>query len=200
MNADFSQKMTPLERQATVSLVAVYAHAHVRAFHDIDLEADIRTSAIICLFYRKPMHILMSGYQCPVRYSQCLSCMLNSWKMLPSVLIGLAIGAYGLTQALFQVPLGMLSDRVGRKPVIAGGLLMFAVGSVIAAVSHSIYGVIAGRALQGSGAIAAAVMALAADLTREEQRTKVMAAIGLSIGTSFSLALAVGPILRYRER
>ena len=103
------------------------------------------------------------------------------------VLIGLAIGAYGLTQALFQVPLGMLSDRVGRKPVIVGGLLLFALGSVIAAMSISIYGVIAGRALQGAGAIAAAVMALAADLTREEHRTKVMAAIGLSIGMSFSL-------------
>ncbi len=113
------------------------------------------------------------------------------------LLIGLAIGAYGLTQALFQVPLGMLSDRIGRKPVIVGGLLMFAAGSVFAAVSNSIYGVIAGRALQGAGAIAAAVMALAADLTREEHRTKVMAAIGLSIGTSFSLALVAGPILHH---
>ena len=123
--------------------------------------------------------------------------MLNSWKMLPRCWIGLAIGAYGLTQALFQVPLGMLSDRVGRKPVIVGGLLMFALGSIIAAVSNSIYGVIVGRVLQGAGAIAAAVMALAADLTREEHRTKVMAAIGLSIGMSFSLALVVGPILHH---
>lgn len=114
-----------------------------------------------------------------------------------SLQIGFAIGAYGLTQALFQIPLGMLSDRVGRKPVIVGGLLVFALGSVIAAVSYSISGVIAGRALQGAGAIAAAVMALAADLTREEQRTKVMAAIGLSIGTSFSLALVAGPILQH---
>jgi MFS family permease len=113
------------------------------------------------------------------------------------ILVGLAIGAYGLTQAMFQIPLGMLSDRVGRKPVIIGGLLMFALGSAVAAMSHSIQGVILGRAMQGAGAIAAAVMALAADLTREEQRTKVMAAIGLSIGLSFSLALVLGPVLQH---
>jgi MFS family permease len=111
------------------------------------------------------------------------------------LLVGLAIGAYGLTQALFQIPFGMLSDRIGRKPVIIGGLLIFALGSVVAALSDSIYGVIAGRALQGSGAIAAAVMALAADLTREEHRTKAMAVIGMSIGSAFMLALILGPIL-----
>lgn len=110
-------------------------------------------------------------------------------------LMGLAIGAYGMTQAILQIPFGLLSDRFGRKPVIAVGLLLFALGSVVAALSTSIYGIILGRAIQGSGAIAAAVMALAADLTREEQRTNAMAIIGMSIGFSFSLALVTGPIL-----
>lgn len=110
-------------------------------------------------------------------------------------LAGIALGAYGLTQGILQIPFGLLSDRLGRKRVIAAGLLLFALGSVVAALSDSIWGVIIGRALQGSGAIAAAVMALAADLTREEHRTKAMAMIGMSIGASFALALVVGPVL-----
>ncbi|QSX33143.1 MFS transporter [Shewanella avicenniae] len=109
--------------------------------------------------------------------------------------VGIAIGAYGLTQALLQIPMGMLSDKIGRKPVILGGLLVFAAGSVVAAMSDTIYGVVAGRALQGMGAIAAAVLALAADLTRDEQRTKVMAIIGMCIGGSFALALLAGPVV-----
>jgi len=111
------------------------------------------------------------------------------------MLIGLAIGAYGLTQALLQIPFGMLSDRIGRKRVITIGLLLFAAGSVVAALADSIYMVIAGRLLQGSGAIAAAIMALTADLTRDEHRTKAMASIGISIGLSFSIALAAGAAL-----
>lgn len=113
------------------------------------------------------------------------------------VLIGLAIGAYGLTQALLQIPFGMLSDRIGRKRVITIGLLLFAAGSVVAALADSIYMVIAGRLLQGSGAIAAAIMALTADLTRDEHRTKAMASIGISIGLSFSIALASGAALEH---
>jgi MFS family permease len=112
-----------------------------------------------------------------------------------ATLAGIALGIYGLTQALFQIPLGMLSDRIGRKPVIIGGLLVFALGSVGAAMSTSIEGVILGRALQGAGAIASAVMALAADLTREEHRIKVMAFIGISIGISFAVAMVLGPVL-----
>ena len=110
-------------------------------------------------------------------------------------LIGLAIGIYGLTQALLQIPFGAWSDKIGRKPVIIFGLALFALGSVLAAMSDSIYGVIIGRALQGSGAIAAAIMALASDLTRDEHRTKVMAIIGASIGVAFMLALVIGPVL-----
>jgi len=110
-------------------------------------------------------------------------------------LTGVAIGAYGLTQAIFQIPFGLLSDKLGRKPVIAGGLLSFAIGSVVAAMFDSITGVIIGRALQGTGAIAAAVIALASDLTREEQRTKAMAMIGMTIGLAFFVALMLGPVL-----
>ncbi len=111
------------------------------------------------------------------------------------VMIGLAIGIYGLTQALFQIPFGMMSDRFGRKPIITLGLVIFAIGSVVAATSDSMLGIIIGRALQGSGAIAAAVMALAADLTREEHRAKAMAVIGMSIGLSFTASLVLGPLL-----
>ncbi|TVQ89893.1 MAG: MFS transporter [Chromatiaceae bacterium] len=110
-------------------------------------------------------------------------------------LVGLAIGAYGLTQALFQIPFGLASDRLGRKPVIHAGLLIFALGSVLAAVADSIQAVIIGRALQGSGAIAAASIALAADLTRESVRTRAMAAIGISVALSFAAALVLGPVL-----
>ncbi|WP_339807035.1 MFS transporter, partial [uncultured Marinobacter sp.] len=110
-------------------------------------------------------------------------------------LTGLAIGAYGLTQALLQVPFGLLSDRLGRKPLIYVGLVIFAAGSLLAGASDSIYGVIAGRALQGAGAIASVLMALLSDLTREEQRTKAMATVGITIGLSFSLSLIVGPLV-----
>ena len=111
------------------------------------------------------------------------------------VLLGLAIGAYGLSQALLQIPFGMLSDRVGRKRMIYIGLVLFAAGSLLAASTDSIYVVIAGRILQGAGAIASVLMALLSDLTREEERTKAMATVGISIGVSFSISLVLGPVI-----
>ena len=111
------------------------------------------------------------------------------------LLVGVAIGIYGLTQGIFQVPFGVLSDRFGRRPIIAAGLLVFALGSVVAAVADDIWGVVAGRALQGTGAVAAAVMALASDVTGEAHRTRVMAVIGASIGVAFALALVLGPVV-----
>jgi MFS family permease len=111
------------------------------------------------------------------------------------MLVGLALGAYGLTQAFFQIPFGLASDRWGRKPVIVAGLLLFAAGSFIAATAPDIHTMIIGRILQGAGAISAAVTALAADLTREQHRTKVMAMIGASIGLVFALSLVIAPPL-----
>jgi len=119
----------------------------------------------------------------------------ESLKGNTPALIGLAIGIYGLTQAMLQIPFGMMSDRIGRKPIIATGLVIFALGSVVAAMSHTMWGVILGRALQGAGAIAAAIMALVADLTREENRVKAMAMIGGSIGVAFAVSLVAGPII-----
>ena len=120
-------------------------------------------------------------------------------KHLPSgndmSLVGLALGAYGLTQTCLQIAYGIASDRFGRKPVIVFGLILFAAGSLVAAMSHDIYGIIGGRILQGAGAISAAVTALAADLTRDEHRTKVMAMIGSSIGLVFALSMVGSPLL-----
>ena len=109
--------------------------------------------------------------------------------------VGLALGGYGLTQACLQIPMGWLSDRVGRKPVVLAGLLVFILGSAVAAMAETMTGIIVGRLLQGGGAIAAALMALAADYTRDDQRTKAMAVIGASIGASFIIALVLGPAL-----
>ncbi|WP_269532915.1 MFS transporter [Chitinimonas sp. BJYL2] len=110
-------------------------------------------------------------------------------------LVGIAMGIYGLTQALLQLPLGMLSDHVGRKPVIYAGLLLLIVGSLVAAFADTLMGVAIGRALQGAGAISAAITALLADLTREENRTKAMAIVGGSIGMSFAISLVAAPLL-----
>lgn len=110
-------------------------------------------------------------------------------------LIGISIGIYGLCQALFQLPFGALSDRLGRKPIILIGLLLFIAGSFIAGSTNQIYVMIIGRALQGTGAIGSTLLAMMADLTREEQRTKSMAIAGISIGFSFSFAMILGPLL-----
>lgn len=111
------------------------------------------------------------------------------------LLIGLALGIYGFFQAVLQIPLGLLSDRIGRKPVIFMGLVIFVAGSIVAGASDSVYGVIAGRCLQGAGAIASTLMALVSDLTRVENRTTAMMMIGISIGGSFALSLVLGPYL-----
>lgn len=112
-----------------------------------------------------------------------------------ALLVGLALGVYGLTQAVCQIPFGLASDRFGRKPVIVVGMLIFAAGSVLAGTADSIAGLIAGRALQGAGAISAAAAALIADITREEVRTLAMAILGIGMGVSFVIALVAGPPL-----
>jgi MFS family permease len=110
-------------------------------------------------------------------------------------LVGVALGAYGLSQAILQIPFGMASDRWGRKPVIYIGLVIFAAGSFLAAGAADIWTAIAGRTLQGAGAISSVVVALAADLTREQHRTKIMAMIGAMIGFAFALSLVAAPAL-----
>ena len=119
----------------------------------------------------------------------------QSYQGATPALIGLAVGVYGLTQAILQIPFSLLADRFSRKPLVIIGLLLFALGGAVAAMSETIYGVIIGRAIAGGGAVSAVVMALLADVTREEQRSKAMAIMGMSIGVSFMLAFSLGPWL-----
>lgn len=119
----------------------------------------------------------------------------QSYEYATPVLIGLAVGVYGLTQAILQIPFSLIADRFSRKPLVVIGLLLFALGGAIAAMSDTIYGVIIGRAIAGGGAVSAVVMALLADVTREENRMKAMATMGMSIGLSFVVAFTLGPWL-----
>lgn len=119
----------------------------------------------------------------------------NQIPFATPALIGIAIGIYGLLQACFQIPFGMLSDHIGRKPVITTGLILLGVGSIFAALSHSIYGIIIGRALQGAGAIGSTILAMIADVTHDEERSKAMVLVGIVIGFSFAIALIIGSII-----
>ena len=119
----------------------------------------------------------------------------QTYEYATPALLGLAVGIYGLTQAILQIPFSLIADRYSRKPLVVSGLLLFALGGAIAAMSDTIYGVIIGRAIAGGGAVSAVVMALLADVTREENRMKAMATMGMSIGVSFAVAFSLGPWL-----
>jgi MFS family permease len=157
-----SEKMTPAELRATLSLASIYGLRMLGMFLILPIFA----------IYASTLPDKPSG-----------------------LMVGLALGAYGLTQALLQLPFGMASDKYGRKPMIYIGLGIFAVGSMVAALAMNIEGVIIGRAIQGAGAVSAVVTALVADLTRDEHRTKAMATIGGTIGIAFAFSLVAGPIL-----
>ncbi len=157
-----SDKMTPTEMRATLSLASIYG------------------LRMLGMFLILPIFAI---------YASTLP------EKPSSLMIGIALGAYGLTQALFQLPFGMASDKFGRKPMIYLGLAIFAIGSMVAALAMNIETIILGRAIQGAGAVSAVVTALVADLTRDEHRTKAMATIGGTIGIAFALSLIGGPLL-----
>lgn len=170
--------------------------SEVNAMKVIDLPADkmtpleVRATVSLAAIYGLRMFGMFSILPIFAIYAS------NNFLPSPNALqIGLALGAYGLTQALFQLPFGMASDKFGRKPMIYLGLGIFAIGSMVAAMAPNIESVILGRALQGAGAVSAAVTALLADLTRDENRTKAMATIGGTIGIAFAVSLVIGPLL-----
>lgn len=156
--------------------------------HQLSIARQIRSTLLLgSIFFLRMFGLFL---MVPV-----LSLYSSQLKGATPLLIGLALGIYGLTQGLLQIPLGMLSDRIGRKPVICAGLILFILGSVIAMWSDHIMFVVIGRALQGAGAIAAAIMALISDSSDEQFRTRAMAVIGMSIGMAFVLAMVLGPII-----
>jgi len=162
MSSAFSDRMSPLEIRASLSLASIFA------------------LRMLGLFLILPVFAVHAAQ---VRGGD------------NHTLVGIALGAYGLTQGMLQIPYGMASDRHGRKRIIVLGLVLFALGSFVAAAATSIYWIIAGRAIQGAGAISAPVMAFLSDLTREEHRTKAMALVGSSIGLMFALSLVGSPLL-----
>ncbi len=163
----------------------VYLHTF---FIEVALRSEVLTVSSLALLYAIRMLGLFMVLPVLFIYGE-------DYMGATATLLGLALGIYGLTQALFQIPMGLMSDFWGRKPVIVVGLIIFAVGSLIAASAENIYALIVGRAMQGAGAIASTLMALVADLTSDKNRTKAMVAIGASIGLSFTVALITGPLL-----
>ena len=168
-------------------------YATLRAHHELEdfngLNAlELRASLALALVY--VLRMLGLFMVMPV-----LAVAAMDYPDYSPLMVGLAVGGYGLTQAALQIPMGMMSDKWGRKPVILLGLAVFALGSFIASQADTMAWMMVGRILQGAGAIAGAIMALATDVSRESQRAKVLAIIGIAIGFSFYLAVIIGPLI-----
>ncbi len=184
MNFLRSQPLKSLHRQ-----LRLQRHAQGYSTHGKNDTVEIRATTSLASIYGLRMFGMFSILPIFAIYA-------STFPEHPTpFMIGLALGAYGLTQAMFQLPFGMASDKFGRKPMIYLGLAIFAIGSMVAAFAMNIEGVILGRAIQGAGAVSAVVTALLADLTRDEHRTKAMATIGATIGVAFAVSLVGGPLL-----
>ena len=151
---------------------------------------EFRSTAAIAAIYMSRLLGLFMIYPVFAHFAQGLG------GATPTT-IGLALGAYGLTQGVLQIPFGLMSDRLGRRTIVVAGLVMFCLGSIVAALSGSIWGVVIGRALQGAGAVGSVLLASVADVTRAETRTRAMAIVGVSIGFAFMLAVVIGPLVAY---
>ncbi len=189
-----SNKQAPIQQAHSESVAETIASAEMAVIDSAALDkmtpTEVRATASLAAIYGLRMFGMFSILPIFAIYAS------TAFTEKPSALmIGLALGAYGLTQALFQLPFGMASDKFGRKPMIYLGLFIFAIGSMVAALAMNIEGVIIGRAIQGAGAVSAVVTALLADLTRDENRTKAMASIGGTIGVAFAVSLVGGPLL-----